>query len=165
MGESMKKIFLTVILCCFAFIPKNFAQDDIDDRNPPRMSMEKIEQLEKAKLIEALDLDEETAIRFFARRKNYREQERELFKKRDGMIKKIEDRIRNSQDIGEKESIDLLNEILAVDQKFVDDKEKFFKSLNDILSSEQILRLAVFDNKFMREIRNILIRRPRGNRG
>ncbi len=160
----MRKIFIIIIIVLFAAIPKIYSQERMEG-GKPRMSMEKIEQLERSKLIEILDLDEETAIRFFARRKEFREKERELFKKRDETIRKIEDKIRGDAELSDKESKEHLSEILSINQKIVTDKEKFFRSLNDILTPEQILKLAVFDNRFMREIKDLLIGRPRGKRG
>ncbi len=159
----MRKIFFIIIIMLFAAFPKVNSQERMEgDR--PRIPIEKIEQLEKAKLIEILDLNEETAIRFFTRRKEFREKEREQFKKRDDMVRRIEDKIRSDAGLSDKESKDHLSEVLAIDQKIVADKEKFFRSLNDILTPEQVLKLVVFDNRFMREIRDLLIGRPRGKR-
>ena len=47
---------------------------------------DRLEQLEKIKLIESLDLDEETSIRFFARRNDSKNQIRELEKKAEDII-------------------------------------------------------------------------------
>jgi len=60
----MKKLFFLVIIVAIGFSQKSFSQENSEDKNH-HMPLEKIEQLEKAKLIELLDLKEEAAVRLF----------------------------------------------------------------------------------------------------
>lgn len=147
--------FLLIIPCLI------YSQDQGMMERRQRPSMQKIEQLEKAKLIEVLDLDEETAVRFFVRRKDYREKQHEFFKRRDELVKINEKKLLDGKTIPDKECKELTNEMLSIELEIFQEKEKFFNSLHDILTPQQILKLAVFDNRFMREIREVLMGRKR----
>ncbi len=153
----MKKLILLVYIFLTAVSQINNAQNHTgNNRRPP---LEKIAQLERAKLIELLDLNEDVAVRFFVRRKEFREQQRSLFDERDNMIKGIEKKLKDDVSQTDKEYKDQVHSILTIDERIVDHKEEFYNSLNDILSPKQILKLAVFDDQFMKEIRELLMKR------
>ena len=157
----MKKIFLFLCILLIVLTSVSFAQGQMKrERQHP---LEKIEQLEKAKLIEILDLKEDVAVRFFVRRKEFREKQRELIDQREDLSNKIEKKLIDGTDQSDKEYRDQLNDLLSLDLKIVQHKEKFLNSLNDILTPEQILKLAVFDNRFMREIRELLMDRKKNH--
>ena len=137
-----------------------FAQHQ--NRRPP---LEKIEQLERAKLIEILDMKEDVAVRFFARRKEFRDGQRDLIHQREQLVDKIEKKLNDKSFANDKEYKDQMNDILTLESKLFESKRKFYSSLSDILSPEQILKLAIFDYRFMREIRQILSGRRKGNEG
>jgi len=149
-------IFSIVLLAVFSFA--NYAQENQtdEDEGQTRPRLKKIEQLEKAKLIEILNLDDETAIKFFVRKKEHRKNEHNLFEQRESLAKKIEKKFKDNTSQSSKDYKEQLNELLSFDQKIVDEKKNYFNSLNDILTPEQILKLAVFENRFMREIHDIL---------
>jgi hypothetical protein len=123
---------------------------------------EKLEQLEKIKLIESLDMDEDTSIRFFARRNESKREIQELEKKTDDIIFELEksfNREDKSQD--EKQKL-LISEMLKNRESIEIKRNQFVNSLDDILSTEQIAKLIVFEKRFRDEIRNVLFdRKPR----
>jgi len=80
------------------------------------------------------------------------------------MVKKIEKKLKDNNNLSDKDCKDQLNDLLSLEEKIVQEKEKFFNSLNDILSPAQILKLAIFDNRFMREIKDLLIGRRHGKK-
>ena len=127
--------------------------------------IEKIEQLERAKLIEILDLKEDAAVRFFARRKEFRNAQHDLFEQREKLFDNIDKRIRDNSELNDKECKDLLDDLMKIDSKIAAGRSNFYSSLSDILTPEQILKLAVFDVRFMREIRDLLTGRRKGNQG
>jgi len=125
------------------------------DKNP----RERMEQLEKLKLLEALDLNEEEAIRFFARRNEFREEHKELIQKRDEIILNIELAIGKNKDENEVDYQKKIEEFLTIEEKLIHHRAKFFNSLEDILTQEQIAKLIVFELKFKQEIRDLIIKR------
>lgn len=152
----MKKVYLLSFILLFFMTGILVAQRPGKEN---RRAIEKIEQLERAKLIDVLNLNEENSVRFFARRKEFRDKQRELFQSREVLSKEIEAKLISGIDENEKSLKDDLNNLLSIDEKIVKEKQVFYKNLSDILTPKQILKLAVFDQRFMREIREILMGR------
>ena len=128
--------------------------DKFGDRPNKRM-----EELHKIKLIETLQMDEETTLKFFSRHSKHREQMRELDSKGDEILRDLEDKINS----GNKEEINSLvlayqkNEIQITEQR-----NDFINSLSDILTPAQIAKFLVFEMRFREEIRDIILKdRPR----
>ncbi|MBX3007587.1 MAG: hypothetical protein KF816_06110 [Melioribacteraceae bacterium] len=125
-----------------------------------KRSMEKFETWERAKTIELLDLDEETAVRFFARKNEHQKKMKEIMGQRFSLLEKLEKEIKESGG-SDKYFGDQMDNLLSIEQKISKEREIYFKSLTDILSKAQIVKLLVFDNKFKRELREAIMERPR----
>lgn len=128
-----------------------FAQGMRDHRGPRG----KIEQLEKIKLIEALDMDEQTTLKFFARRNEMRDRVDELNDSLDTITDNLETKFSNKDESGYKE---LVSKYLSIQKQIGAEHHKFISSLYDILTNEQIAKLIVFEKRFREEIRHILFR-------
>ncbi|MDT3696543.1 MAG: hypothetical protein ROY99_09120 [Ignavibacterium sp.] len=151
----MKKILLTLFLVgiiSFVGIPQRM-------HDKPNKHKNKLAQLEKAKLIDALELDEETAIRFFARRNQSKKDIDELEKKSDEIIAQLENTMKDKDSHKEENQKRLITDLLKTKQQIESEKQKFINSLSDILSTEQIARFVVFEKRFREEIRNVLFDR------
>jgi hypothetical protein len=123
---------------------------------------EKLEQLEKIKLIESLDMDEDTSIRFFARRNESKREIQELEKKTDDIIFELEKSFNIEDKNQDEKQKQLISEMLKNRESIELKRNQFINSLGDILSTEQIAKLIVFEKKFRDEIRNVLFdRKPR----
>ena len=79
-----KELFLLLVLLLIPVIIT--AQGKRDHRGP----REKIEQLEKIKLIDALDMDEQTTLKFFARRNEFRNKMDALNDSLDSIVDNLE---------------------------------------------------------------------------
>ena len=118
----------------------------------------KFEQLEKIKLIEALGMNEETTLRFFARRSEHQKQQQEI---QDKIDKKIEDLdiIFKSGRVATIEEIKSdINEITSFQSQLEKNRVEFINSLSDILSYEQIAKLLIFERKFRDEVRRLIMK-------
>jgi len=135
-----------------------YSQDEKKEDRDPR---EKIESLEKIKLLETLDLDEETAIKFFARRNDHKEKMRTLMDEQDAQYHKIEDKLSSLTNENDPELKKMIGNYLSVYQKMDDERKRFFNSLSDILTLKQQAKLAIFERRFRQEIRDILFHPPR----
>jgi len=125
-------------------------------------NMEKLEQLEKIKLIESLDMDEDTSIRFFARRNESKREIQELEKKTDDIIFELEKSFNSEEKYQDEKQKQLISEMLKNREAIEMRRNQFINSLDDILSTEQIAKLIVFEKRFREEIRNVLFeRKPR----
>lgn len=156
----MKTILLTILFIvasAFSGIPQK-----MHDKQNKQKS--KIEQLEKIKLIDALELDEETSIRFFARRNQSKKEIDVLEKKSDEIMMQLENTINSDNPKDSQKQKSLITELFNTRQQIETEKQKFISSLSDILSTKQIAQLVVFERKFREEIRNILLdRKPPRN--
>jgi hypothetical protein len=117
---------------------------------------QRLEQLEKAKLIEVLDIDEETAIKFFARRNENQKVMRDLMKDREAILKDLENNLK-VKPANDNYYVDQVTRIHEIEKQMALAKEKFIKSLTDLLNPQQIAKLAVFEFKFRREVAQTLM--------
>lgn len=146
----MKRNFsLLFILLLFPALV--FAQGMRDHKGP----REKIEQLEKIKLIETLDMNEQTTLKFFARRNEMRDRVDKLDDSLDAIINNLETKFSNKDGSGYKE---LVSKYLSVQKQIAAEHSQFVSSLYDILTNEQVAKLIVFEKRFREEIRHILMR-------
>ncbi|HOJ06855.1 MAG: hypothetical protein HND40_07740 [Ignavibacteriota bacterium] len=156
----MKKILLSLFLIgiiSFVGIPQRM-------HDKPNKHRNKLAQLEKAKLIEALELDEETSIRFFARRNQSKKDIDDLEKKSDEIIVQLENTMKEKDSPKDENQKRLIADLLKTRLQIESEKQKFINSLSDILSTEQIARLLVFEKRFREEIRNVLFDRRSPNK-
>ncbi len=124
-----------------------------------KRGMERFMELEKIKLLETLNLDENTSVRFFTRRKKHLDEQKQLADKKDSLLLEL----LNNFETGEKQSDNyykkMVRKINLLDKKLVDNKVNFINSLTDILSPKQIAKLVVFEFKFRKEIRDFFLNR------
>lgn len=149
----MNKIFYLILLTLL-ILPAQ-----AQERREHRKMDSKIEQLEKVKLIEALDLTEDQSVRFFARRNEHRREIEKLEERSDELLRIMENMLdeRGEKNLAEQKK--LLNEFLDIRIQIENKRKQFILSLNDILTFDQISRLVVFEKKFREEIRKILMKR------
>ena len=119
----------------------------------------RFEDLEKIKLLEILDLDEESAIKFFSRRNEYKNRLKEIKSESEELLLVMEKALETEENNDQFSSY--INNSLEIERKFMLEKSNFYKSVEDILSQEQIVKLILFERKFKRDIRDLLIERGR----
>ena len=149
------KIYI-YLFCFLSLISiQSFAQ--FEDR-PPHHFRDKIFQLEKIKLIETLKMDEETTLRFFARRSETETAIDSLRKNLDNLLDKIDQKISGDSKTNDEELKTLIKKVseirLKIDQKRID----FVNSLSDILSTKQIAKFVVFEKKFRDDLAKSLMK-------
>ncbi len=158
----MKSLRYAVILSLLFTVAlraqNNRPRGDKDQMEKDRI---RIERLEKIKLIEVLDLSEDAVMKFFARRNEYFNNARKYGEEK----KRISDQLEADMKAGKKFSNryykGLIDKMVQIDRERLSKREAFYRSLSDILSTEQIAKLMVFANKFNEEIMNEMMK---GNR-
>ena len=154
MKKLLMIIFTLIVLTSIAY-PQQMKERKMKN-------MEKLEQLEKIKLIESLDMDEDTSVRFFARRNESKREIQELEKKTDDIIFELEKSFNSEDKYQDEKQKLLISEMLKNREAIEMRRNQFINSLDDILSTEQIAKLIVFEKRFREEIRNVLFeRKPR----
>jgi hypothetical protein len=126
-------------------------------RNRGGDPMKKLEQLEKVKLIETLNLKEEIMLKLFSRRADHQKMMEERNKKADDILDEMEELIDDNKD-GSK-NVEITAKIAEFTQ-FMEQSHKlqqqFITSLSDILDPESHAKYIVFERNFRREIRDLL---------
>ena len=119
---------------------------------------EKFEQLEKIKMIETLGMNEETTLRFFARKSEHQEQQDEIQDKIREKIDNLEVIFKSGRVATVDELKKNINEINALHSELEKNRSDFINSLSDVLSYEQIAKLLIFERSFRDEIRRLIIK-------
>ncbi|MFA7420760.1 MAG: hypothetical protein WCZ90_13840 [Melioribacteraceae bacterium] len=122
-------------------------------------ALEKIEQLENAKLIKMLDLNEEDAVRFFARRKEYLTKMHDYLRQRREFVDSTGELLKEDEKAGGKKCRDKIEEVFDLEAKIFKEKRNYYKSLANLISPKQILQLMIFEERFRREVREKLMGR------
>src|SRR5690606_24597403 len=107
---DMKKLFLILFILLIA-VSTQYAQESRGGKHDPKG---RLAELEKIKLLEALDMDEETTLKFFSRRNAHKDKMDELF-----------DRMQNKSD--------QISELIKEDA----DKQQLTKAVNEYLELEK----------------------------
>ena len=153
----MKTIYYTLAFLIFisvTVIPQKGKWQDEEMR-------EKFEQLEKIKIIETLEMDEETTLRFFARKSEHQKQQEEIQEKIRSRIDNLEVIFKSGRVATVDEIKANINEINTLSNQLEKNRTDFINSLSDILSYEQIAKLLVFERKFKDEIRRLIMKERR----
>lgn len=137
----------------FIMFLNSFAFAQRNERGEPG---KKLEALEKIKLLETLNMDEDTAIKFFARRNEHQEKMRQFIDELDGKREKIKNKISSLENDNDPELKKLLDNYFQTQQKIEGERKSFFYSLTDILTYKQLAELTLFERRFREEIRDVL---------
>ncbi len=125
----------------------------------PRHHMrEKLEQLEKIKLIETLNMDEETTLRFFSRRSKLQMKVNEIKERGENNFQQLDKMLKSGKSYTDEELRSLIDETKSIPMQIEKTRLEFISSLNDLLTSEQIASFILFERKFKEELRNVLMR-------
>jgi Spy/CpxP family protein refolding chaperone len=153
-----RTLLLVITLCTLVLPFAASAQPGPEDEN----ARQRIEEFRRLKLIEVLDLDEEQAVRLMSREKDFRKQEKVREKKREELMAELKELVNSdAHDDRIRQQIETLSEF---NQSMMKAREDFVFSLSDILSMKQLGKLVLFEQRFSRELRKMILDRARGPR-
>jgi len=148
----MKKFLLVTIgLLSFLFLTNLSAQNRPKNFMHNKLGRERLLQLERLKIIETLDLDEDVSIRFFARRKKHLDMQKKVADKKDSLLLSLYNNFESGEKKNDSYYSEMVNKINDLDRQLFESKIKFLRSLSDILTPKQIAKLVVFEFKFRRK--------------
>jgi len=125
-------------------------------RGNPR---ERIDQLEKIKLIEELNMTEEVSIKFFTRRNEFREKEKKLNVRIDSLSILIGDKSMNSDvQTSDAEWKKIIEEFISVKKMMRKNEIDFISSLQNLFTPQQMAQFLAFERKFRQEVQDIILR-------
>jgi len=150
----MKVLFLAVSLIIISSM-QSFSQ--MHDK-PPQHMRDKLIQLENIKIIETLNMDEETTLRFFSRRNELHTKAENLTKRSDEIITQLELIFKAGKVYTEAELKSLIVEANTIHSEIVQSKSDFINSLDDILTTDQIAKLIIFERRFKDELKRAMFK-------
>ena len=116
-------------------------------------AFERVEQFKKIRLMEVLDLDEQSSIKFFARYDKYEQQLRDLRQKQVQTFAQIQT-LRKAK-AADTEYTKVVNDLLALDTQFEDVKTKYVGELKEVLTSKQLAEYLAFEYRFQQNLRDL----------
>ncbi len=150
----MKKVvIITIVLIYFAPL---FAQTG------QQMRREKIREIEMIKLIEKMNLSEETSVRFFAKRNEHNKNQWNRIREKDSLVNELTLKIETAS---QKDIKAMVDKILAKEQEITQERVSFIKSLKDILNDKQVGEMILFENDFKRSVKDFIKGRNRERSG
>lgn len=149
----LRGIFLIIVAFLFV-ISNSLAQ------TPGRMkAFKKMEELKKIKLIETLQMDEETSTKFFTRRAEHMRKMDDLNELNRQKIEQIESMLKEKKPKQESMLKKAVDEYLQTEENIVKERQNFLKSISELLSPEQMAKFVVFEEHFRNEISGLLLHR------
>jgi len=125
-------------------------------QNPmgPGRGGQRIEQFRKLRMIEALKLDEQTSVRFFAKYNQHEEAVRQINQERDGLLDQINGL--RKEDAADAEVNKVIQKFVALDQKLSDERTRYIEDIRSVLTTKQLADLFLFERGFARNVRQLM---------
>ena len=120
-----------------------------EPREPSRL--DRLERFKKMRLVEALKLNEDEAVRFFAKQSVHDDKVRDLMKDRNQCLDDIQDAVRSKME--DKDVQKLTDKVIDVDQKVFAERQRYQAELRGSLTAEQFARFLVFERSFEHRMR------------
>ena len=138
----------------FSFLTGGISQSynwDYEKKIRGRRSAEKMENMIVWRLTDELDLSTDQAEKFFPRFREHRKSLEEIGIQEREMIVNIDREEPNKKDVKK-----MIEEISKLRQNRIELEAKFVLSLDDVLAPDQMIRLGVFKQRMMMEMRGEL---------
>ncbi|NOX18632.1 MAG: hypothetical protein GXO87_10190 [Chlorobi bacterium] len=120
--------------------------------NPERMK--KIDQLERVKLMDILEVDDETLVKFLKELREFKFNTWELFAQKDSLAKQVQ------KDLEDKATDDeritkTIDKLFEIDRQTCELKSKFLKDAKSTLPPKELAKFILFEQRFRRELMKI----------
>ncbi|MCS6809485.1 MAG: hypothetical protein RML40_11815 [Bacteroidota bacterium] len=140
------------MICIVADYGEAFGLHGVPQQDAAK-AKKQIEQLKKLKLIEALNLDDATAEKFFVR---YNAEQKKVEDARKALEDAIND-LEKAKSSGNTEKIKQLTQIMLDRHKNLQDaNNEFLRSVREVLNEKQYADFLVFESKFQKQLAEIL---------
>ncbi|MBL8003654.1 MAG: hypothetical protein JNL36_01030 [Candidatus Kapabacteria bacterium] len=148
------KISLFNIILLFVTVSFSYAQDNQSAAS--NKAIERIQQIRKVKLIEVLDLDDNTADKFFLKDHQNSKKIDIIRQEIDNLSAELERSLRDGQQTDIRKKSD---QMFTKMTEFMNLNVERLKTAKQLLPEEKFAKFMVFETKFRREIEMFLIRK------
>lgn len=148
----MKRIIFSLIIFLLASVSV-FAQERHGRDNSE--ALVKAHKMEKLRMIEFLNMDETTTLKFFARRGEVLKRIRALDTEKDSILASLQ---RDFADKGGQKKVygPRIDRLSKIESEMLAERNGFVLSLKDIFTDEQIAKFVALDKKIRNELRDII---------
>jgi hypothetical protein len=146
----MKFLFLGFLLLLFSF---EALPQERRGHNPQK----RIQQLEKIKLVETLELNDETAVKLFNIKDSHQKNMLQLREKSDEILDKIEETLLSGESTKTNTLNKLVQEFKFYEEEIYKSREKFLSDIESLLKPEKYAEYLVFERNFKTEIRDLIM--------
>ena len=143
--------YLSVVLILSASLASVMAQESLPFEGP---AAERIEQYKKIRLMDFLQLDEETSIRFFSRYNRFGEDLRALNGKRNSLVDELQRLVR--RDAGEAEFRKVFDQLDGLGGEMAVLRHNYMEEISELLPAKKVAAYIVFERNFYRNLRDLL---------
>ena len=150
-----------VLISVLFMLTHVIAQDQLPMHGP---AAERIAQYKKVRLMEVVQMNEETSVRFLARYNKHEENIRAIGMERNELIDQLQKLSKSNSNDAAMENI--IKDIGMSEEKVLEERTKFIGELRDILSLKQLSQFIVFERNFNKNLRELIrdVARDRWNR-
>lgn len=150
------KYIMVFIIAAALLIPatQSFAQRRRPFPDQIRPKPERLEKFRKMRLIEVLKLNEDDAVRYFAKQSAHEDTQRDLMKQRNEILDVMEENIRGNG--GTKELQVQSDKVLEIDRKIFTERQRYQDEMRKFLTPEQFAKFLVFERNFGKQLKNAL---------
>ena len=121
---------------------------------------ERIEKFRMMRLVELLKLNEEDAVRFYAKQNAHEEKIAAMMKDRNMALDDAERAVKEKA--GEPELQKAIDKVLEVDAQIFGERQRFQKEMRQFLTPAQFLTFLTFERQFGMQVRDALGKMRRG---
>ena len=149
----MKQLMILCLLLLSVW-PAQYADAQSRDRRGRKEGIDRVEHLKQMRLIEELNLTEEDAVRFMAKRKEHEERMRELAGERNSILDGMEAKLESQPEAAgiEREA----GRVLDQDRKMFEERRRYQEEMLKFLSVDKFARMLIFERDFQTQVRNAM---------
>ena len=130
---------------------------------PPRKAMERLEQFKKMKLIEMLDMDEETSEKFFVKYNQIDDKHKEKRQELEKTLENLKTAIKYDSSVDELQK--LTEKVIKLQKEMHEIHLEKLKAMKSILDKKQYAKYVLFENIFADEVRKRIHKMYQRHRG
>lgn len=158
----MKKVIIPVLLVLTALVVRGAAAQPPDHQDR-KERVDRVERFKQMRLIEELQLGEEEAVRFMAKRKEHEDRMKALSGDRAAILDGLGKGLGVSSDEAPPErkpdEAAIEKEIARVfeqDRKLSDERKRYQDEMRQLLPTEKFARMLIFERDFQAQVRNAM---------
>jgi hypothetical protein len=154
-----------IILCALVLAAGTLREASAQppDRRGRKDQIDRVERLKQMRLIEELNLGEDEAVRFMARRKEHEDRMKEMADERNDILDSLQTLVDSTAGVN---AIDnAVSRVLAQDQKMFDERKRYQEEMRKILPGDKFARFLVFERKWQMQVRDAMGRTMRKRSG